>query len=64
MGNLRNLREARGWTGRYVAAQAGVSPASVSRAERGKSPSIPVLIKICWALELESAAKQLEWLTS
>ena len=63
MSNLRTLREARGWTGRFVAKKAGISAASLSRAERGKNPNVPTLIKICRAYDLGKIADQLEWLT-
>lgn len=52
----KTLRERRGDLGiREVAAKIGVSPATLSRVERGKLPDLATFKKICDWLELDPA---------
>ena len=58
---LRAVRQARGMSLRFVAAQADISPAQLSRAERGLGRlSVPALRRVAGVLGLKELASMLE----
>ena len=61
---LRQLRESLGLGIRDAAKRAGVSPATLSRVERGYDCSVATLIKIARGYGFNAIADNLEWLTS
>ena len=61
---LRQLRESLGLGIRDAAKRAGVSPATLSRVERGYDCSVVTLIKIARGYGFNAMADNLEWITS
>lgn len=61
---LLQLRESLGLGVRDAAKRAGVSPATLSRVERGYDCSVATLIKIARGYGFNAMADNLEWITS